>query len=108
MIGHAGIEIARRPPQRDRKPHTTPRAPRVHAIGGEGTNDGYDHAARRSAKAFALLCVPTHPSYPPLPVLPYLPLQPIDLNAERYAALSRRGVRAKLPFDHGKSLVVFR
>ena len=47
LIGHAGIEIARRPVQLNRQPHAASGAPFVDALGRQRAGDGDEDAAGR-------------------------------------------------------------
>ena len=102
VVGYAGVEIARRPAERDRQTHAPPRAPTVEAIGCQRPDDGDGDAARRSAKAFALHPVPTHQTR-----RTYLTYETIDGDAERRAGGARRSVAVQNPFHDRERLVVF-
>ena len=45
VVGHTGVEIPRRPVERDRQPHPPPSAPVVDSIRGERTRDRDDDTA---------------------------------------------------------------
>ena len=86
VVGHAGIEVARRTAKLHRKTNTSSGAPRVDLVRGERAGDGDDDAAVRQKKG----------SYPFF-----------DVEAQRDARLGRRRVRPQDPLDDRERLIVF-